>query len=477
MVFRSAILALLMVPSACALNTTGLGFYVPPDSGPDEEGSAESEVFIDDDGREPGDEPGAEAPEEEVADVVEEEQPPFCNPDDCPLGCHATEPRCLCVDASNIDEQSFYGMISGGLVLAPGESVTLDTSQGSIQGTTTYRGGGDAGTARNGIFWDTFTLVGGTMVSVFGVSTLVVPTGAKLIVIGTHGLVFFVTGEVRIQGVIEARASAVNPGAGGGAGGPNSGQDGAACGSNSQGKGGGKGDSYYGELQAGGGGGGALGRGGKGGDVTGYGAIHGGSGGDQDLNVALIPLSGGCGGGAGGGPDTNGGPGGYGGGGGGAVQISSCSTITIDSPGGIDVAGAGGECGPYGSGGGGGGSGGSILLEGESVFNRGILAANGGGGGSGGYTTDTPCMQSGFDGAFSVSQAPGGHGNVNASDGGAGGGASSSYGLPGGDLAAEGNGGGGGGAAGRIRLNYRTILEVGVTSPASVSSSQGLITW
>ena len=477
MICRCAILALLMIQSACALNTTGYGFVIPPDSGPDEEDAAENEVFIDDDGREPGDEPEAEGPEDEVADVVEEEQPPLCNPAGCPLGCHATEPRCLCVDASNIDEQTFRGQISGGLVLASGETVTLDTNQGSIQGTATYRGGGDPGTAKNGIYWDTFTPAGGAMVSVFGVSTLVVPTGSKIVVMGSLGVMFFVMGEVRIQGVIEARASAVNPGPGGGAGGPDSGQDGAVCGGNSQGKGGGQGDSYYGELEAGGGGGGASGRGGDGGDVTGYGVFQGGSGGDPDLNVALIPLSGGCGGGAGGGPDTSGGDGGYGGGGGGAIQISSCGTITIDSPGGIDVAGAGGQCGLYGSGGGGGGSGGAILLEGASIYNHGLLAANGGGGGSGGYTTDTSCLQNGFDGAFSMSQAPGGLGNSNASDGGAGGGSSSPYGLPGGDLDHEGNGGGGGGAAGRIRLNYQTVFEQGATSPVSISSSQGLIIW
>jgi hypothetical protein len=477
MISRCAILPLLIMQSACALNTTGYGFVSPPDFGQDEEDTAESEVFLDDNGQEPGDEPEAEEPLEDGEDLVEEELQPLCNPADCPLGCHATEPRCLCVDASNINEQTFHGLISGGLVLAPGETVTLDTSQGSIQGTSTYRGAGDPGTAKNGIYWDTFTQAGGTMVAVFGVSTLVVPTGSKIVVMGSLGVVFFVSGEVRIQGVIEARASTLNPGPGGGAGGLNSSLDGAACGSNSQGKGGGQGGSDLGELEAGGGGGGAFGRGGDGGDVTGYSVFQGGSGGDPDLNVALIPLSGGCGGGAGGGPDTYGGPGGYGGGGGGAVQISSCSTITIDSPGGIDVAGAGGECGPYGSGGGGGGSGGSILLEGASVFNHGLLAANGGGGGSGGYTTDISCLQSGFDGAFSVSQAPGGLGNTNASNGGAGGGSSTLFGLPGGDLDYEGNGGGGGGAAGRIRLNYQTVFEQGSASPVSISSSQGLITW
>mgnify|MGYP001601794822 CR=1 FL=1 len=138
------------------------------------------------------------------------------------------------------------------------------------------------------------------------------------------------------------------------------------------------------------------------------------------------------------------------------------------------MAGAGGQCGLYGAGGGGGGGGGGGRLEGASIYTHGLLAANGGGGGAGGADIYTSCTENGFDGAFSVFRAAGGRGSEYGSDGGAGGGASSNDGSPGVDYY---NAGGGGGAAGRIRLNYQTTLEQGATSPASISSSQGLITW
>jgi hypothetical protein len=485
--------------SGCSLSL--VGSYTSGDAPPDESDESSQDFHLDsiDDGTvqdlpagdeawepfseaadetgEPSGEDYADAPEvqEEIVEEV-----PSCDPSDCPLGCNTALDRCYYIDPSNFDPYSFHDDVTSGATASSGETITVNTDDGSITGATIYRPSGYPGEARNGIYWNIFPQTAGPDIAVFGMASLTLSAGSAMEITGGHPAAFYVSGDVEIAGIMRARALRSSPGSGGCAGGLSNGANGAPCGVDSNGKGGGQAGSGGNQIEAGGGGGGAGGQGGNGADVS-YSSYRasGGAGGQPIGHPELVPLSGGCGGGAGGGPDTYGnsgagGNGGYGGGGGGAVQISAGGSITIRPGGGIDVAGAGGQGGLYGAGGGGGGSGGSILLEAVSIYNDGLLAANGGGGGAGGAHTEYPEAQAGWDGGFDTLQAPGGVGQSYGGNGGAGGGGAVANGV---SAPASLNGGGGGGAVGRIRINYQDTVVAGITSPTSASVNHGVGLW
>ncbi|MFH1436316.1 MAG: hypothetical protein ABIJ56_11415 [Pseudomonadota bacterium] len=359
--------------------------------------------FSDDGG--PPDMPPDHGPE--VIDTVEDDPSTTCNPADCPLGCHATEPRCNRLNPSNYDPIPFHDAIDGGLAIPGGESIHVNTDDGSIKGSIEYRPPGSPGGVLNGIYWNIVDQPGGLPIAVFGMKSLDLPAGAIMHVAGGHAAAFYIRDNANISGIIEARAGGRQGGAGGGMGGEKNGANGDPCGDDSHGKGGGQDGSGDDQIEAGGGGGGSGGTGGNGGNAV-YSTYlfgPGGAGGNAVMGESLVPLSGGCGGGAGGGPDTagnsyRGGDGGYGGGGGGAIQISAGGSISISMGAGINVPGAGGQGGLYGAGGGGGGAGGGVLLEAATISNAGLLAANGGGGGAGGAHTEWPEGEGGMDGGF-----------------------------------------------------------------------------
>ena len=430
--------------------------------------------FSDDGG--PPDRPPDSGPE--AIDTVADEPSTTCNPADCPLGCHLSEPRCNRLDPSNYDPRPFHDAIDGGLVIPGGETIHVNTDDGSIKGSIEYRPPGSPGSVLNGIYWNIVDQPGGPPIAVFGMKSLDLPPGSFMHVVGGHPVAFYVKDNANISGIIEARAHGRQPGAGGGWGGEKNGANGDACGDDSHGKGGGQDGSGRDEIEAGGGGGGARAAGGNGGDAEASPDFAaGGAGGNPIMGESLVPLSGGCGGGAGGGPDNagdsyRGGDGGYGGGGGGAIQISAGGSITITMGAGINVPGAGGQGGLYGGGGGGAGSGGSILLEAADINNAGLLAANGGGGGAGGAHTEYAEAEGGMDGGFDTLRALGGSGMDWGGSGAMGGGGGA---IDGDSADTDFNGGGG--AAGRLRMNYYSTCNAGTTSPTSPSLNNYVDLW
>ena len=162
---------------------------------------------------------------------------PTCDPAQCPLGCHPTEPRCQRLDPANFDVQSYYAQISSGLNVGSGETVTVNTDNGSINGWSQYRPAGSAGQAVNGIYYNVVQS-GGVQMAVIGLTSLQVD--GTIQVEGRMPVAFYVKDNVTINGRINARASGEIGGPGGGNGGHDDGDDGAACGNGSQGIGGGQ---------------------------------------------------------------------------------------------------------------------------------------------------------------------------------------------------------------------------------------------
>lgn len=371
----------------------------------------------------------------------------------CDFGCNAAELACVSLQSSNLDDDSFLAGNLETLVFPANSTVAINTDSGQILVDSAERrpaGGG----VREGVYFDD----GNADIGVFGVAGLDVGGLALVQVIGSRPLLVASSGDILVEGQIDASAGCEDGsnrcgGPGGGTGSDigidEGGQSepvaatGCAPGSNGTGSSGGP-------LETGGGGGGFGAAGGNGGD--GDGDDPGGLGGDGPATctgVDLIPLTGGSGAGAGG----EGTDGGIGGGGGGAVQLSSHTSVRIigqptNSFVGIQVNGTGGMGGEAGDGGGGGGSGGAILLEApEVVLNDAILSANGGGGGGGGNQTEN---NRGADGTFGVTQAPGG-----ASGGQAGGLGGSLLGAATDGAGGGDDTGGGGGSVGIIRINVR----------------------
>lgn len=274
--------------------------------------------------------------------------------------------------------------------------------------------------------------------------------GGNTRVDGTRPLIVMATGDVIIEGTLDASGYGQQPGPGGFRGGVADPMDGG-------GPNGGAAGEHVGEFEDGGGGGGGFcgqggtgGFGGRGDGGEGGGAMPGG--------YDLQPLRGGGGGGRGRGffAEDGSNNAGFGGSGGGAIQISSLGRIQIDGR--ILVGGGGGQGGGnifgsaqnWGSGGGG-GAGGGILLEAIEIRGDGQLVAAGGGGGgaagSGGSGGD------GDDGAGADPTAAGGLGapGSGGTNGGRGGGGTRLIGEDGDDFASSPvNGGGGGGGSGCI---------------------------
>ncbi len=286
-----------------------------------------------------------------------------------------------------------------------------------------------------------FTIRGG--VGIFRFKSLLI--SAVVIASGGNALVLAATGDIVVDGLLDARGDCLlTPGPGGFPGGDEVIGNGGGPGGGGEGNGG--------SINNGGGGGG------------GHGAVGGTGGATSQLDrgvpggafgIAEIPKlaeSGGSGGGTGG-ANSNGG---FGGGGGGAVQLVSNTRVRILSPG-INAGGCNGKHGPTTSGaGGGGGAGGTILIEAPTIEIGGGLAVNGGGGGGGSNGND------GVLGTLSIGGASGGTPGLNGGRGGDGGASS----LPGTAGLDANHGGGGGGAVGRIRINTRTgaATFTGVTS-------------
>ncbi|MDD9939359.1 MAG: DUF2341 domain-containing protein, partial [Myxococcales bacterium] len=168
-------------------------------------------------------------------------------------------------------------------------------------------------------------LSGGPSVYILGTTQLDVASGTTLKLVGAYPVILAVSGNVTIDGTVDAGADMQTPGAGGDAPGTGDAND---CGTSA---------GQPGDVQTsgsdGGGGGGGAGFGTPG--ATG-GEAHqnngGGPGGVVRGNLELVPLLGGCAGGLGGQGDS-GNTGREGGAGGGAVQISSARPLTVGASG------------------------------------------------------------------------------------------------------------------------------------------------
>lgn len=289
---------------------------------------------------------------------------------------------------------------------------------------------------------------------VLAVGAFSLATTATLRVQGSIPFGIAATGDVQIDGTIDASQ--------GGSGVRSGAVCGTAKGSNGCGA----------KLACGGGGGGFHGVGGAGrssGNSEGSSSVLGGAGGSSSGRPAA--LLGGCSGGNGG--SGAGAVGGIGGAGGGAVAIATAKALHVK--GAVNVGGAGGSGGQFGAdgnagGGGGGGSGGMIVVECKSLTLTGAIVANGGGGGEGASepsngnppTNGNP----GEAGRAAATRASGGDGNGNSGNGGAGGAGLANGGV----LAAgpdKGGGGGGGGGTGYIAIACGPVPSTGIISPAS----------
>ncbi len=256
------------------------------------------------------------------------------------------------------------------------------------------------GTGSNGAYTasSNTTLAGGT----YNYTSFTIDAGVTVDVTGTQPLVIYCTGNVLINGTLNASGvngsngvtfSSAGSGGAGVAGGANGGNGvfsantGPLPGSAGNGSG------------AGGAGGAWSGGGGAGYATAGTSAsASNGIGGPAYGNPQINPAVAGSGG-AGGSGGYNCGSGG-GGGGGGYISISACGTITISSTGNIfSNGGNGGSDGTGSCGGGGGGSGGSVLLiTGSTITNDGLVSAAGGNGGAS-NVSGSPYFGEGGDGS------------------------------------------------------------------------------
>jgi len=379
--------------------------------------------------------------------------------EDCPVTCLDGDgaPRCGRMIPSNVEAG-----------LWDREAEDLDLRSGEF--------GFDTGECRaEGADSEVVRIDDGIEVCVLMVHDFRIRRDAVLQLSGERPFVLMASGEVRIEGDVDARARRDQPGPGGFPGGVRERIDGG-------GRGGGGGGVHENSFDDGGGGGGALcGEGGPGG---GGGEAPGGEGGvPLPGGWELEPLVGGSGGGRGRGLFVSPAPGdtnaGLGGAGGGAVQISALGSIGL--AGAILAGGGGGSPGAnrFGSGanwgsGGGGGSGGAVLLEAPEVhFDGGRIEAPGGGGG--GSADSTGNGEAGQDGWMVDGRASGGVGapGTLAGDGGDSGGGGDLEGLAGQMIdEGSGNGGGGGGGAGCILLRTADA-EVSGTEQVNPSAGPG----
>ncbi len=397
----------------------------------------------------------------------EEDNKAVCNDDgtavniiECPFGCwDDPEVRCLEFMPSNVGE-AVRPCIDGTGAFAPTpptKYVIINTDEGWI--TQADEGWGELPRLREpgegingGIHFQVVpqTESGTPALGVFSVSEFTLPAEIEIYSMGGNALVILSCGDVRIEGMLKARAVAIYDDYGGVDYAPGPGGSGAG-----EGRGAGvAGTSPTGTTSGGSGGGGFGGSGGKGGTVAG------GTGGGTYGSEFLTPIYGGSGGGSGRGD---------GGCGGGALQISTPGAIVVTPSGVIEAGGWGGFSPPMtGGGGGGGGSGGGILLEARTIDLQagGIVAANGGGGGSGAWYMSPPDAGNGERGQSATRPAAGGPDLGEGSC--AGGNGNSAEAMDGAAIeCAETNGGGGGGGAGRIRLNAMVhAIAAGTTSPS-----------
>lgn len=294
-------------------------------------------------------------------------------------------------------------------------------------------------------------------------SSIAIAANVTVRAVGSRPIAFVSSGDININGILNASGACARNGAGGqdlpelvGAGGGT-----VECAdfvqapdNNATGGGGGAGGSL-------------SGKGGNGGNgQAGGGQAGGGDAPNAVPATELTYLRGGCRGQTGALDDETNGEAGASGPPGGGIYLAAHGEITITATSGRVAAngggGTGGEQTTNGAGGGGGGSGGVIFLEGKLTHRNGVIVANGGGGGQGGYnfrisaaTSDRRDGADGADGEMDGSVARGGSATLSATAfGGDGSDASQRNGRNGtnGTTSPGAGGGGGGGGAGFIRI-------------------------
>jgi hypothetical protein len=360
-------------------------------------------------------------------------------------------------DVVHVPEDGWFG---GDTAVVWNENVTLDTTA------LTLTGPGTEGLTLDVRDHDP----AGSQIAILHVGDLTVGSAATVRVVGNLPFVVISSGDIQLDGRIDAGGRGQTPGAGGaGPGqGPGVGQSGSHDNDGPDSGGGGAGHATAGARGSDGC------RSGPGGfsDCGDTDLPSGGLAGESYGNPEVTTLTGGSGGGSGGSGSASGAPGcaaGQGGVGGGAVQLYAVGAITITGGGGIQAGGGGGaggnglgggSCAP--SAGGGGGSGGVIYLQAERIELAGTLAANGGGGGAGATQGEFPI--DGSDGGLGATPAAGGIEAGGDSSRGGTGGAGATPPTQGEDD--DENGGGGGGAVGRIVLHCNDFDGDGLVSPA-----------
>lgn len=353
--------------------------------------------------------------------------------EDCDDGCDPDSGSCIGAPTdfqpSNVGRDQFREDAPD-LVLDPPRSGRYDTSECDPA----------SGIAR------VVRLADSSEACVLSLGDFVIEEGTTFQVIGDRALIVVSSGEIRIDGVLDASAEGTRPGPGGFRGGEMDGQ----------GPGGGGAGQHRDRFSdGGGGGGGACGIGGAGGVGGGLGMdAPGGRPGPAwaALGADFQPLIGGSAGGRGQGALRDGGAtnAGLGGAGGGAIQLTALDRVRVTGT--LVVGGGGGQGGQavggtgvnWGSGGGG-GSGGTVLLEAPVVQSTGIISlAGGGGGGFADGRSGTPGSDGPVDGRASGGSPGGGAGAGDTSVAG-------TLGDDGSAPAANGAGGGGGGGCLVIR--------------------------
>ena len=435
------------------------GFIPPADTGTRDEGTELPDSQIDDLGSDPSMCPAPPRCEGNVSIICQGADAVRTN---CDEECSAETGTCVApFIPSNVDASEFDP-----------NAPSLDIQQNTVFDTTRCQSAANTASV--------VTMNDGGEACVLRARDVRVREDTVLHILGNRPGILLVTGNVTIEGIVNASAQLTIPGPGGFGGGQPI--EGRANGSGPGGGGAGEVESL--EFEDGGGGGGGAcgmgGMGGRGGDPPSNAA--GGTGGRATSPGDLQPLVGGSGGGRGRGSIGDGiRNAGLGGAGGGALQISARGRIDID--GGVLIAAGGGGEGGKGDGGfranwgsgGGGGSGGSILLEAAELTSTGLIAVPGGGGGGG-----SDIGANGQDGAGLLEGAA-------APSGGDGGG---SLGAPGGDGAGTdtmegdagedvrlrfGNGGGGGGGGGCIVFRTEAAGSLGQINPRAAVLVLGLL--
>ncbi len=374
----------------------------------------------------------------------------------CQLGCSvATHPHCRLLYPTTPVLPSDSSLPGLAAISFTADTI-INSDTGSIEGIRAANGDPTTSEVQNGIGYRISGNVG-----IFSFGGLTVGNLVTLHVTGSRAAAFVSSGDITLDGAIDAQGSCSA-----GVGGPGGGHGGSALGNlAAQGASPGGAGTVTGSAPAGftGGGGGGAGYGMNGGAG---GTMNPGAKGLSVGNAALSPIAGGSGGGAGGGA---GGGSNAGGGGGGGIQLVANGTIKVGNGNGAEGVNAGGCAGTNGTsggsttaGGGGGGSGGAILVEAPSIQlgALSVLAANGGGGGG---LEGVAVAQ---NGQFTNTRATGG----GSSCGGEGGASSPSGGtLPSPPVGQDGQGVGcgGGGGAGRVRLNSQNVPSI--DSRATVS--------